>query len=173
MSHSVVRYLALVGVIAVTAAACSRVDQKKFDPLYRVGKEVDVDVESSGSVRLPKSEELLRRFKTEISLLQGRTGNKDEAAALEAYDNAAAAYKSFLDIRDLDLRGEARDGRMLLGDGWVAIGSRFNFKLEPTPSQEGDKYKFYWVNVREVVTALLAALKNNLAKASDLVNGKS
>jgi len=159
--------------VAIVASACNRIDQKKFDGLYRVGKEVEVDIDSSSRVRVSESEKLLKRFKTEISLLQGRTDNKNEMAALDAYENAAAAYKSFLDMRDLDLRGDAVDGRMLLGDGWVAVGSKFNFKVEATPSQAVDKYNWYWVNVSDAVTALLAAVKNNLTKANNLVNGTS
>ena len=76
-------------------------------------------------------------------------------------------------MRSLDLNGDTVDGRLLLGDGWVPVGAKFNFKLEPTESKPGDKYKFYWVRMDEAMRSLLAAAKDNLAKGNNLVNGRS
>jgi hypothetical protein len=166
-----VHRMAIVTISTLLVGGCNRVDQKKFDALYRAGKEIEVDIDNSSAVRVAESEKLLKRFKTEISLLQGRSANKNEAAALSAYDNAAAAYKAFLDMRDMDLRGDAREGRMLLGEGWVAVGSKFNFEVEPAPSKPDDEYKWYWVKVGEAVGALLEATKKNLTEANRLVNG--
>jgi len=163
--------LGLLVMLAIVASGCDRVDQKKFDAMYRAGKALEVDIDNSSSVRIPVSEMLLKQFKTEMALLKGRTAGKKEEAALRAYDDAADAYQSFLYIRDMDLRGEAREGRMLLGEGWVARGSKFNFVLETAPSEPTDKYKFYWVNVGAVVTALLAGFEKNMTEANRLVNG--
>ena len=166
-----------LGAVVVSAIPLIRVqagvDQKKFDALYRSGKAIEVNLENSSAVRAAASGQLLKAFKTEISLLQGRTRNENEAAALKAYSDAADAYKAFLDVRELDFRGGSREGRLLLGDGWVAVASKFNFAIEAAPWAPADKYKFYWVNVGDAIEALLSAAKKNLAEASRLVNGQS
>ena len=115
----------VTAVVATMASACTRVDQQRFDALYRVAKEVEVDIDASSEVHIAESEKILKRFKTEISLLEGRTKNAKESAALAAYGTAADAYKAFLDMRDLDLQGRALDGRMVLGEGWVEKGTKF------------------------------------------------
>jgi hypothetical protein len=175
LTHSAARLsVVLVMVVAMVTSGCGdQVDQKKFDALYRAGKAVEVDVGNSGSVRVPASEQLLEQLNTEMSLLEGRTAGEKEAAALRAYGSAGEAYKSFLAIRYLDLQGDAVDGRMLLGDGWVAVGSKFNFAVVPAPTDATDKYKFYFVDVGEAVTALLAAVKKDLGEANRLVNAQS
>jgi len=63
----------VTAVVATMASACTRVDQQKFDALYRVAKEVEVDIDASSEVHIAESEKILKRFKTEISLLEGRT----------------------------------------------------------------------------------------------------
>ena len=172
MDYKVAVCLGAVVVSAIFSSGCNRVDQKKFDALYRSGKAIEVDLENSSAGRVVASEQLLKAFKTEISSLQGRTGNENEAAALKAYSDAADAYRAFLDVRDLDLRGGSRDGRLLLGDAWAAVAAKFNFAVEAAPWTPADKYKWYWVSVGDASEALLSAAKKNLTEASRLVNGQ-
>lgn len=155
-----------------SAAAAKRVDQAKFDALYRAGKAIEVDIANSSSVRVAESEKLLKQLRTEIALLEGRTDGEREEKALQAYSEAAEAYNAFLDIRDLDLQGRRQDGRMLLGDGWVAKAKKFDFPIGPSPAKESGKFKFYWVNIGTAVEALLSATKKSLTEANGIVNAR-
>jgi hypothetical protein len=97
MRHGNLQALTVLIVSAIAVSCGSGVDQKKFDALYRAGKAVEIDIDNSSAVQVAHSERLPNQFRTEISLLQGRTNGKAEADALPAYEMAAAAYKSFLE----------------------------------------------------------------------------
>ena len=96
---------------AVACAASDRVDQKKFDAIYRAGKALQVEVRTTGGTG-NKARELNQQFKTEVSMLQGRTSGKRDAAALQAFVEASDAYDDFLRFRSLDL--DAPKGLILL-----------------------------------------------------------
>jgi hypothetical protein len=160
-------------VTAVASSGCDRVDQNKFDALYRAGKILEVNIDTTNGVQFEESRKVLTQFKTEISLLQGRTKGKSESAALGAYDDASEAYKAFLTIRELDLRGDTRDGRLLLGDGWIPVFAKFKIASEAATSQPTDEYKFIWVNTGDAITTLLGAAKKDMTEANRLVNGQS
>jgi len=156
----------------VLVGGCNRVDQEKFAPLYRTGKAVQTDIENPAAIRATESERIFKQFRAEIAALEGRTRSNVEDAALQAYIDAAEAYRRFLDIRELETRGNARDGRVLLGEGWAAAAAKFNCTIEPGPSAPEDKNTWYWVNTSAAAGALLAAVKENLTEANRLVDGQ-
>jgi hypothetical protein len=159
-------------MVTLSISGCNRVDAQKFEPLHRVGKAVEVDIESPTAIHPTESERLFRLLRTEIAALEGRTRSDGEDAALQAYANAAEAYRRLLDIREIETQGNARDGRVLLGEGWSAVASKFNFAAEPGPSLSEDKNKWYWINTTDAIGALRTALKESLTKAEGLVNGQ-
>jgi len=165
--------LGFVTMVAILAAGCDRVDQKKFDAVYRAGKALEVDM-STGLVHISESEKLVKQLKTEISVLDGRTNGNREADAVRAYGDAADAYGHFLDVRSMDMRGDSRDGRLLVGDGWVPVASKYHLAIEAhADNSPAAKYNFYWMDFHEAFAAFSAATKKGLTDGSRLVNGKS
>jgi hypothetical protein len=114
-------------IVASVVACRSAVDQQKFDSVYRAGKALQVSVEQSSATD-PALPTLLRRFQTEIAVLDGRAGNDRERAAIAKYRAAADAYEFLLALRAFDL--EAVNGRMLLAGGNVDAAERYGLRLE-------------------------------------------
>lgn len=165
-------FLLLVGSVMW---GCSRVDQKKFDAVYRAGKAIEVDLNNSIGYQPVVSEQLLKQLQTEASLLDGRTSGRKEAAALRAYLDAAEADKHYLDIWSINLQVKSVEGRLLLGEGWVAVASKYGFDIEASDGNNDPTktYKFFWVKVSPTIETLGNAVKKSLTEASRQVNGQS
>jgi hypothetical protein len=159
-----------ITVLALVVSGCNSFDKQKFEPVYRAGKAMEVEMASG--VHIPEQRKALKAFQTEIETLKGRVEGEREQACLQAFDNAAAAYENFLTIRELDMGGSTQpDGRMLLGDSWEPRAKRFGVIAEPdTTPDPTSKYKWIWLNTSKALEGFDAAAKREMAEASRLVN---
>jgi hypothetical protein len=155
---------------AFLAVSCSGVDRAKFEPAYRAGKALEVEI--SSGVNMAEAERLLKAFQTEVAMLNGRANGQKELDCFAALDSAAAAFKDFLDIRSLDLRGDARaDGRLLVGDAWASRAARFNVSTQPDEKPDpNSQYKWIWLNTSEALKGFHKAAIDQLAAAGRLLN---
>jgi hypothetical protein len=149
-----------VAIAAVTA--CGGVDQQKFDAVYRAGKALQVEVNTTGGVGR-QCEALQKEFATEVSALDGRDRGKEEGAALQAFKEANDAYRFFLRFRSLDF--EAVEGRILLMGTNLEVASRYGLPVETRGTSQ-------WTDSGNALKVLLAAAELKLAEANDIVNGR-
>ena len=108
------RRLTALAAVCALVVACGGVDQKKFDGVFKAGKALQDEVNSSGGGSASKERDLLKEFDTEINALRDHTIGIKEADALKAYADAADAYRYFLRFRAMDLEG---DGRLVVLEG--------------------------------------------------------
>lgn len=167
-----------ITAIAITLllSACDRVDQQKFDGVYRAGKALQVDVNTGGGIG-PRSHELLNQFQTEIGILQGRRTSDREAAALRAYEAAGDAYANFLRFRLLDL--DAVDGLVVLMGTNLDAARKYQLPVQTMAavlSLTGpDEARFADVRLVDSGVALRTFVERaeaSLAEANSLANGK-
>jgi hypothetical protein len=151
----------VLAVLCVAAAACGGVDKQKFDGVYKAGQALQTEVQSSGGVPRSPSRDRLKEFDTEISALHDRTIGRREADALQAYADAAEAYRTFLRFRALDTEG----GQILLKG--PNLDAAVRYKL-PTDSRNGSK----WVNSGQAITILLQAAEQHVNDGNRIVAGR-
>ena len=144
------------------AAACGGVDQKKFDGVSKTGKALQVDVQSSGGVG-SSSRDRLKQLDAEINALRDRTIGTHEADALQAYAEAADAYRYFLRFRAIDPEGDR--GQILLKGPNVEVAARYKL---PVDTRNGSK----WVNRAQAITILLQAGEQHLSDGDRIVSGR-
>lgn len=157
------RLMALVAACAVVIS-CGGVDQQKFDRIYKAGKALQTEVESNSGLPRPQSRDLLKEFDAEIAALSDHTIGKRESEALQAYADAANAYRYFLRFRVLDL--DVDSSQMLLKGPNLEVATRYKLPLD---SRSGGK----WVNRAQAVTILLQAGDQRLSDANRLVKGSA
>jgi hypothetical protein len=150
---------------ALTAAcmfvfACGGVDQQKFDQVFKAGKALQAEVQSSGGALSSQSRDRLKQFDAEIEALHDRTIGRQEADALQAYTEAAEAYRHFLRFRALE--PEAGTGQILLKGPNLEAATRFKL---PVDTRNGAK----WVNRAQAITILLQAAEQHLNDGNRLV----
>jgi hypothetical protein len=75
----------------VLIGCAGKVDQEKFDPLYRAGKAIEGA--TSVGVNLIRYRELLGTLAAEVSVGQDKAGSHAERDMVKAYAEALAAYK--------------------------------------------------------------------------------
>jgi hypothetical protein len=155
--------MALVAACAVVIS-CGGVDQQKFDRIYKAGKALQTEVESNSGLPRPQSRDLLKEFDAEIAALSDHTIGKRESEALQAYADAANAYRYFLRFRVLDL--DVDSSQMLLKGPNLEVATRYKLPLD---SRSGGK----WVNRAQAVTILLQAGDQRLSDANRLVKGSA
>jgi hypothetical protein len=155
--------MALVAACAVVIS-CGGVDQQKFDRIYKAGKALQTEVESNSGLPRPQSRDLLKEFDAEIAALSDHTIGKRESEALQAYTDAANAYRYFLRFRVLDL--DVDSSQMLLKGPNLEVATRYKLPLD---SRSGGK----WVNRAQAVTILLQAGDQRLSDANRLVKGSA
>ena len=155
----------LVG--ALLTVGSNRVDQKKFDGVYRAAKALEVDIDITDGVSVAQSRVLLKQLQTEVSLLQGRTNGQREADALAAYVEAADAYSEFLRFRFLDLHGDTDpDGRKIIMGEVVDVAAKYQL---PTETRGDTK----WVDTGAALRLLSAAAKSKVTRAAQILNGQT
>jgi hypothetical protein len=155
--------MALVAACAVVIS-CGGVDQQKFDRIYKAGKALQTEVESNSGLPRPQSRDLLKEFDAEIAALSDHTIGKRESEALQAYADAANAYRYFLRFRVLDL--DVDSSQILLKGPNLEVATRYKLPLD---SRSGGK----WVNRAQAVTILLQAGDQRLSDANRLVKGSA
>jgi hypothetical protein len=150
-------------LLLVIVVACSTgVDQAKFDRVYRAGKALEVEVNSTGGASA-RSGLLQKEFETEVAALEGRAQGQQETDALRAFTEASDAYKYFLRFRSLDF--DAVEGRILLMGTNLEVASRYNLPVE---TRSGSR----WVDSGTALKVLLETAERKLAEANRFVNGQ-
>jgi hypothetical protein len=152
-----------LAVACAFTAACGGVDKQKFDGAFKAGKALQDEVQASGGLARSQSRDRLKEFDTEISALHDRTIGTREADALQAYTEAADAYRHFLRFRALDL--EADKHQIELKGPNLEVATRYKL---PVDSRGGSK----WVNGPQAITILLQAAEQHLENGNRLVNGR-
>ena len=147
----------------VFVAACGGVDKQKFDGVEKAGKALQDEVQSSGGLPRSQSRDRLKRFDTEVLALQDRTIGRREADALQAYADAAEAYRSFLHFRGLAL--DAENGQIPLKGPNLETATRYKLPVE---THSGSKS----VNSARAITILLQASEQRMSDGNRLVDGK-
>jgi hypothetical protein len=155
-----------MGLVAACAIvmSCGGVDQQKFDKVYKAGKALQAEVESNVGLPRPQSRDLLKEFDAEIAALGDHTIGKRESEALQAYTDAANAYRYFLRFRVLDLDVDA--SQIQLKGPNLEVATRYKL---PVDSRNGAR----WVNRAQAVTILLQAAEQRLSDGNRLVKGSA
>jgi hypothetical protein len=150
-------------VACAFVTACGGVDTQKFDAAFKAGKALQAEVESSRGLPRSQSRDRLKEFDTEVSALHDRTIGRREADALQAYAEAAEAYREFLHFRSLELEGE--NHQIQLKGPNLEVATRYKL---PVDTRNGSK----WVNGAQAITILLQAAEQHLEDGNRIVNGK-
>ena len=153
------RQFALAALCAV-AVCCGGVDRQKFDPLYKAGAALQAEVESNRGLPRPQARDRLKQFDTEIAALRDHTIGRREADALQAYAEAADAYREFFRFRGLESEG----GQISLKGPTLEAAA--HYKL-PIDSRNGAKS----VNSGQAFTILLQAAEQHLNDGNRIVDG--
>ena len=156
--------MAVAAACAILVSCGGGVDQQKFDRVYKAGKALQAEVESNTGLPRPQSRDLLKEFDTEIAALGDHTIGKRESEALQAYADAANAYRYFLRFRILDL--DADSSQIQLKGPNLEVATRYKL---PVDSRNGAK----WVNRAQAVTILLQAAEQRLNDGNRLVKGSA
>jgi len=151
----------VVLAIGCVVSACGNVDQKKFDPVYRAGKALEIEVNATGGASA-RSNELAKQFQTEVSALSGRARGTRETQALQAYAEAGDAYEFFIRFRSLDF--DSVKGRIWLRGTNLDVASRFKFPVE---TKDGEKF----VDSGDAMKILLEVAQRKLTEGNQIVNG--
>lgn len=164
--------IGIIAVIAVVAAACHRgVDKQKFDAVYRDGKTLAVQLESSNVTQIAESRKLVQQLRTDVSIIENRLDRDPERAAVQAYKDAAEAIECVLNVRSMDLRGETdRDGRLLVGEGWAPKAQKFGVPIEARPRSAGDTIQWYSMETGIAFKTFLDAGNRKLSDAARIVD---
>ena len=156
------RLIALAAACAFVVA-CGGVDRKKFDAVSKAGSALQTELQSSSGVPGPQSRDRLKQFDAEINALRDRTIGTHEADALQAYAEAADAYRYFLRFRAIDTEGEGR--QILLKGPNLEVATRYKL---PIDTRNGAK----WVNRGQAITILLQAGEQHLSDGNRIVSGQ-
>ena len=151
-----------VAVVCALAVSCAGVDQQKFDRVVKAGAALQAEVQSNSGPPRPQSRDLLKEFDAEIAALTDHTIGTRESEALQAYADAANAYRYFLRFRVLDLDTDA--SQILLKGPNLEVATRYKLPLD---TRNGAK----WVNRAQAVTILLQAADQRLNDGNRLVKG--
>ena len=157
------RTIALLAATCLCLAACAGVDKPKFDAVSKAGTALQLEVQSSGGVPRSESRDRLKQFDAEISALRDHTIGTREADALQAYAEAAEAYRHFLRIRGLAL--DAKDHQIVLKGADIEVAKRYKL---PVDTHNGSTS----VNSAQAMTILLQASEQHLSDGNRIVNGR-
>lgn len=160
MNTMTVRFLG-VAAACLSLVACGGVDAQKFDAIYKAGKALQAEVQSSGNTPRLEARDRLKEFETAINALQGHTIGIKEADALHAYDEAADGYRQFLRFRAMETE-EGTNQIALKGAPILEVATRYKL---PVDSRGGSKY----VNRAQAVTILLQAAEQHLADGNRFI----
>jgi hypothetical protein len=160
MITSAPRLLAIAAV-SIWMAGCGGVDQHKFERVYASGKALQAEVQSSGSgPARTEARDRLKEFDAEINALRDHTIGIHESDALQAYAEAADAYRYFLRFRTLD--ADEGGGQIALKGPNVEVATRYKL---PVDTRNGTKS----VSRAQAITILLQAAEQHLADGNRIV----
>ena len=158
---STARAIALVAA-CVWVEACGGFDRQKFDAVYQAGQALQQEVQANGGQPRSQARDRLKQLETEVAALSDRTIGKRENDALQAYADAADAYRIFLRFRGLSL--DAENGRIPLKGPDLQAATRYKL---PVDRRDG----VAWVNSAQAITIMLQAGEQHLSDGNRLVTG--
>jgi hypothetical protein len=159
MNTMTVRFLGAAAV-CLSLVACGGVDAQKFDAVYKAGKALQSEVQSSGNSPRLDARDRLKEFETAVNALQDHTIGIKEADALHAYDEAADGYRQFLRFRAMET--EPGTNQIVLKGPILEVATRYKL---PVDTRSGSKY----VNRAQAVTILLQAAEQHLADGNRFI----
>jgi TolA-binding protein len=154
------RALAVV-VVSAVAASCGGVDKQKFKAVYTSGQALQTEVESNRGAPSAQTRDRLKQFDGEVAALRDHTIGRREADALEAYAEAADAYRDFLRFRSLETEG----GMIQLKGPNLEAATKYKL---PVDNRNNGK----WVNSAQAFTILLQAAEQHLTDGNRIVDGR-
>jgi hypothetical protein len=160
-SGDIMKLAIVLAVACALIAACGGVDKQKFDGVSKAGKALQEEVQSSGGLPRSQSRDRLKALDAEVAALQDRTVGTREANALQAYTEAADAYRAFLHFRGLDVD----HGQILLKGTSIEMATRYKL---PIDTRNGSKS----VSSAQALTILLQAAEQHVNDGNRLVNGR-
>lgn len=158
------RRLAAITLVCAGLAGCGGVDAKKFDAVYQTSQALHQEMQTGAGQARPQSRDLLKQFDTGIEALRGKTIGKSENDALQAYVEAADAYRAFLRFRSLTVLAD--DPRRIVVKG-PDLEAANRYKL-PIDSSGGSRF----VNSAQAITIILQAAEQHLNDGDRLIKGK-
>ena len=158
---STARAIALVAA-CVWVEACGGFDRQKFDAVYQAGQALQQEVQTNRGQPRSQARDRLKQLETEVAALSARTIGKRENDALQAYADAADAYRIFLRFRGLSL--DAENGRIPLKGPDLQAATRYKL---PVDRRDGAA----WVNSAQAITIMLQAGEQHLSDGNRLVTG--
>ncbi len=155
------RVIILLATIAL-AGCSSKVDQSKFENLYRAGKNVEgaLDV----GVNLLRYRELVQSFSTEVSIANDRAGGSSERELVKTYNTALAAFKDAETLWGKKLN--AQDGTLTCTDAEVRRVAG-DYPISGTGSGSGFTFK-----IDDAVQTIWRQARGNLSQATTLYRGE-
>ena len=161
--HRTARVIALLAACA-WSAACGGFDPQKFAAVSQAGNALQQEVQTNGGQPRSQARDRLKQLETEVAALSDRTIGKRENDVLQAYADAADAYRIFLRFRGLSLGPEAENGRIPLKGPDLQAATRYKL---PVDRRDG----VAWVNSAQAVTIMLQAGEQHLSDGNRLVTG--
>lgn len=152
-----------MGALGCLACGESSVDATKFENANAAAGALRADVTDSGAEGSPQFDELLNRFRAEISALEDRTSGRRENAVLEAYRRVYENYQYFLRFKRLEQ--DAVNGMVLLRAGNRPIASRYQLPME---NRGGGR----WVNRKNAMKVFSDQAERETTTAANLLSVK-
>jgi hypothetical protein len=165
MKTTAVAVVAACGLVLVGCSSSGKIDQMKFDGVYRSGKAMEGA--TGVGVNLLRYRELVQSFASEVSIANDRAQTSTEREMVAQYAKALKAYRDAETLWTMKLKGPAEvtigsdsDLRRIVFDDDYRIdgsgaGSGFRFKLE------------------EAVQALWSTARGRLNEATRLYTGQA
>ena len=149
--------------ICAFVVACGGVDKQKFDGVNKAGQALQAEVESNHGAPSSPARDRLKEFDAAINAVRDRTIGTHEADAVQAYADAADAYRYFLRFRAMD-PAEGSAEIPLKGPN-LEVATRFKL---PVDTRNGAKS----VNQGRAITILLQAAEQRLNDGNRIVSGR-
>ncbi len=140
-------------LVCACAVACGGVDQQKFDAVYKAGKALQAEIESSRGAPTSPARDRLKEFDAAIDALRDHTVGRQESGALQAYAEAADAYRYFLRFRALETEGDSSE--IPLKGPNLEVATRYKLPVATTGGAKS-------VNRAQAITILLQAAEQHL-----------
>jgi len=160
--ETVATVLCAACLVSCLACVTNGIDRNKFRGVDASAEALRADVSQSGGSGSSRFPELLKRFRSEVAALDGRTAGSRERAVLSAYANAADAYEHFSRFKLLER--EAIGGMVLLTGRNRPIASRYQLPME---NRGGGR----WVHRQDAMKILSDHAERELTIAATLLAG--
>ena len=147
-------------LVCVLTVGCGGVDQQKFDGIYKAGKALQTEVDSTHGAPASPARDRLKEFDAAIDALRDHTVGRQESDALGAYAEAADAYRYFLRFRNIETEGGGSE--IPLKGPNLEVATRYKL---PVDTRGGVKS----VNRAQAITILLQAAEQHLNDGNRII----